>query len=121
MSNTAIDLNALPAIPRDEASPVFAEPWQAQAFSITVKLHEQGCFSWNEWADYLSSEIKSASTHGDPDLGDTYYHHWLAALEQLLTDKGVTSQNELLTRKQRWDDAARATEHGKPITLEANS
>ncbi len=116
MSNS-IDLAVLPAIPRDDDGPVFAEPWQAQAFSMTLKLHEQGCFSWNEWAEYLSKEIKVAGAHGDPDLGDTYYHHWLVALEKLLTDKGVTSQTELQTRKQQWDDAARATEHGKPIVL----
>jgi len=118
--NEVVDLTALPAMPRDNGGPVFAEPWQAQAFSMTVKLHEQGCFTWNEWANYLSREIESASVHGDPDLGDTYYHHWLAALEKLLMEKGVTSLNELQTRKQQWDDAARATEHGKPIVLNAD-
>lgn len=118
--NEVVDLGALPAIPKDNEGPVFAEPWQAQAFSMALKLHEQGCFDWNEWAEYLSKEIKSAPDLGDPDLGDTYYHHWLAALEKLLTDKGVTSQTELHMRKQQWDQAARVTEHGKPIVLQAD-
>lgn len=118
--NNSVHLLALPAIPKDNDGPVFTEPWQAQAFSMAVTLHEQGCFSWKEWADYLSREIKVAATRDDPDLGDTYYHHWLAALEQLLMDKGVTSTIELQTRKQQWDVAARATEHGKPIVLNTN-
>ena len=28
----------------------FEEPWQAQAFALTVDLHARGAFSWNEWA-----------------------------------------------------------------------
>ena len=33
---------------------MFAEPWQAEAFAMTVALHERGLFSWGEWAAALS-------------------------------------------------------------------
>jgi len=111
------DLAALPALPRDEEGPVFAEPWQAQAFAMTLKLHEAGYFTWAEWTEHLSAEIAAAKARGDPDLGDTYYEHWLAALEKLVAKKGIVSLADLARRKHEWDAAARATEHGKPIEL----
>jgi len=97
---------------------VFREPWEAQAFAITLKLHQQGRFTWPEWASYLNKEIEKAKQRGDPDLGDTYYHHWLAALENLCVDKGITSESALKERKNAWDRAARATPHGEPIELD---
>jgi nitrile hydratase accessory protein len=105
-------------LPRDdEGSPVFEEPWQAQAFAMTVKLHEAGAFSWREWSDRLASEIRRAQAGGDPDLGDTYYEHWLSALEQLVAEKGLIGASELARRKDAWAAAASATPHGKPIEL----
>ena len=112
-----VDLDALPPLPRDKDGPVFAEPWQAQAFAITLKLHEAGHFSWQEWADCLHAGIANAQAEGDLDLGDTYYLHWLRALERIVADKDITSARELQARKTAWDEAARATEHGKPIVL----
>ena len=113
----AVDLSLLPALPVDEEGPVFAEPWQAQAFAMTLELHRAGHFSWKEWAEHLSLEIAAAGARGDPDRGDTYYHHWLAALEKLVAEKGLASATELGTRKQQWDAAARNTPHGQPIEL----
>ena len=78
----------LPSLPRDEDGPVFDEPWQAQAFAMTVWLHEQGHFTWPEWAEHLGAEISAAQSEGDPDQGDTYYLHWLKALETLVAEKG---------------------------------
>ena len=106
------------ALPRDEeGGPVFEEPWQAQAFGMTLKLHEAGVFTWTEWADYLAQQIQQAQAAGDPDLGDTYYEHWLAALERIVADKGLIRSHELAERKQAWAAAARNTPHGKPIEL----
>src|SRR5215210_3985956 len=103
-------------IPRDsDGGPVFAEPWQAQAFAMTLKLYEAGVFTWPEWAEYLAGAIQDAQAAGDPDRGDTYYLHWLAALERLVADKGVISYGELAHRKQEWAEAARTTPHGQPI------
>jgi len=110
-------LEILPAIPRDANGPVFAEPWQAQAFAMTVALHERGLFTWPEWAAALSQAIKAAQSHGDADLGDTYYEHWLAALESLIAVKGVATTATLQATAAAWDRAARATPHGLPIEL----
>jgi nitrile hydratase accessory protein len=115
----AADLSALPQLPRDEGGPVFAEPWQAQAFALAVKLSEQGHFTWKEWAATLAAELKSAADLGQPDDGSRYYHHWLAALERLVTSKGLSDPVSLLARKEAWADAYRHTPHGKPVELSA--
>jgi nitrile hydratase accessory protein len=109
---------ALPEIPRDAEGPVFREPWEAQAFAMAVALHQKGAFTWTEWAAALAVEIKAAQAGGDPDTGETYYQHWLAALEKLVASKALTSAAELATRRDQWDRAAHATQHGQPIELE---
>jgi nitrile hydratase accessory protein len=103
--------------PEPDDEPVFAAPWQAQAFAMTVRLHEQGCFTWTEWAECLSAEITAAQARGDPDRGDTYYDHWLAALEKMVAAKGLIPPADLAARRDAWDAAARATPHGEPIVL----
>jgi nitrile hydratase accessory protein len=111
----------LPRLPRDAAGPVFAEPWEAQAFALAVRLSEQGHFTWKEWAAALADELKAAADRGEPDDGSHYYHHWLAALERLVTAKGLADRAALETRKQAWADAYRHTPHGKPVVLAADS
>jgi nitrile hydratase accessory protein len=108
-------LAALPRLPRDPGGPVFAEPWQAQAFALAVKLSEQGHFTWTEWAGALADELKAAADRGEPDDGSHYYHHWLAALERLVTAKGLTDWSALAARKEAWAEAYRHTPHGKPV------
>jgi nitrile hydratase accessory protein len=106
-------------IPRGEdGAPVFREPWEAQAFATAIVLHERGLFTWTEWAAALSAAIKRAQAAGDCDDGSTYYRHWLSAIEQLVGEKGIASQESLAERRQAWDRAARATPHGRPILLE---
>jgi nitrile hydratase accessory protein len=111
------DLRALPALPRDEAGPVFKAPWEAQAFAMAVSLHRRGAFSWREWADALAAELAAASARGEPDDGSRYYEHWLAALEKLVAGKKLIPSRELERRVSEWDAAARSTPHGKPIEL----
>ncbi|MBI1197186.1 MAG: nitrile hydratase accessory protein [Phenylobacterium sp.] len=101
----------VPGLPRDADGPVFAEPWQAQAFALTLKLHEDGAFTWNEWAQALGAERAA-----DPDNGSRYYDHWVAALEKLVTARGLTAE-ALTARKAAWADAYRRTPHGKPVIL----
>ena len=112
-------LRALPSLPRDEGGPVFAEPWEAQAFALAVKLSEQGHFTWKEWASALAEELKAADNRGEPDDGSRYYHHWLAALERLVTARGLSDPAAMLARKEAWADAYRHTPHGKPVELGA--
>ena len=108
---------AVPSIPRDGDSPVFREPWQAQAFAMALALHERGLFTWPEWAATLAAEIKRAQAAGDPDTGETYYLHWLATLERLVAEKGVTDRAMLARYHDAWDHAADRTPHGQPIEL----
>jgi nitrile hydratase accessory protein len=110
-------LAALPRLPRDEGGPVFAEPWQAQAFALAVKLSEAGYFTWKEWAAALAAALQAAADRGEPDDGSRYYEHWVAALERLAAEKGLTNPGELAERKEAWADAYRHTPHGKPIEL----
>ncbi len=97
-------------LPRDDDGPIFAEPWEAQAFAMAVKLHEAGVFSWTEWAETLGSEINAHPGH-------PYYVCWLAALERLVEAKGLMTGAERLSRIAAWDHAAKATPHGQPILL----
>jgi nitrile hydratase accessory protein len=113
-------LAAPPHLSRDAEEPVFAEPWQAQAFALAVKLSEQGHFTWKEWAAALADELK-ATSRSEPDDGSRYYLHWLAALEHLLTVKGLTDPEALLARKEAWAEAYRRTPHGKPVELAVGS
>jgi nitrile hydratase accessory protein len=108
---------ALPGIPRDDGGPVFREPWEAQAFSMALALHQRGVFTWPEWAAALAEEIKRAQANGDPDTGATYYRHWLATLERLVAEKGIASEPTLARYRDAWDRAADRTPHGTPIEL----
>jgi nitrile hydratase accessory protein len=101
-------------VPAGEA--VFAEPWQATAFALAVALHAKGAFTWQEWAAALSRELKEAEARGEGD-GMRYYDHWLAALERLLCEKGLSERSALAARKEDWVDAYRRTPHGKPVAL----
>src|ERR1044072_9629550 len=96
---------ALPDLPQDSDGPVFREPWEAQAFAMTLALHERGVFTWPEWAAALAAEIKRAQAAGDPDTGETYYSHWLNTLEKLVAAKRVTNAETLHRYRDRSDHA----------------
>ena len=105
--------------PRDGDGPVFREPWEAQAFALALALHERGVFTWPEFAAALAGAISAAQAAGDADRGDTYYAHWLAALESLVAAKRAASRDELAQYRHAWLQAAARTPHGQPIDLRA--
>ena len=114
------DPNApLPLQPRDDDGPVFREPWEAQVFAMTVHLHAADYFTWPEWTEALSTEIAAAKDRGEADLGDTYYHHWLRALEALLVGKGLENTLAIDERVETWRRAYLATPHGQTVELDA--
>ena len=113
-------VDAIPTIPRDSDGPVFREPWEAQAFAMALMLHERGVFTWPEWAATLGAEIKRAQAAGDPDTGETYYRHWLAALETLVARKGIANDDTLHRYRDAWEHACLRTPHGQPIELAAD-
>ena len=107
----------LPGQPADEGELVFREPWEAHAFAMAVELHQRGLFTWPEWAATLTAEIERARATGDPDEGDTYYRHWLAALERLVAERGAASTDDQERTREAWRRAADRTPHGRPIEL----
>ena len=89
---------------------VFEAPWQAQAFALVVKLNEAGAFTWSEWAEVFARELGRGQ--------DTeYWNAWLAALEQLVTSRGLAPAASLADRKTAWAEAYRRTPHGRPVEL----
>lgn len=116
MSGDRLDI-PVPGLPTGPDGPVFREPWEAQAFALTVALHRKGLFTWPEWTATLAEEITRAQRSGDPDRGDTYYRHWLAALERLVAEKRIADPATLARYRDAWDHAADRTPHGEPIVL----
>jgi nitrile hydratase accessory protein len=105
-----------PGLPKSaDGDPVFREPWAAEAFAMTVHLHERGLFTWSEWAENLSRELHKP---GRAEDGSDYFDCWVAALSALLVSRGVADADTILGLQQRWQRAAEATPHGKPISLE---
>lgn len=109
----------------DPREPAFAEPWQAQAFAMTLQLHERGLFTWPQWAAALAAQVTQAQRLGDPDLGDTYWQHWLDTLEAVVAARLPTDATGAAAggaaELQRWRDAwarcAERTPHGEPLAL----
>ena len=108
-----------PLLPRDEDGLLFAEPWEAQAFAMAVKLSEEGHFTWMEWTIALGEQLQAALRRGEPDDGSRYFEHWIAALEHLVVDKNLTDLTALSERKKAWADSYRHTPHGHPVELGA--
>ena len=110
--------DSLPLPPGNTDGPVFAQPWQAHAFALTLQLHERGVFTWPQWAAALSGEITAAQAAGDTDNGQTYYHHWLNALEKMVLAHGLGTDAEIHRLEHAWQAAAARTPHGQPIELQ---
>jgi nitrile hydratase accessory protein len=110
----------LPGFPHDSGGPAFREPWEAKAFAMVLRLHECGLFTWTEWAEALTHEIRAAQSTGDSDSGDTYYQHWLRALESMVARKGAASAEELCKYRRAWAEAAERTPHGQPVELRSH-
>lgn len=110
---------ALPMPPGAADVPVFAEPWQAQAFAMAVQLHAKGVFTWPQWAHALSQTIAQAGAAGDPDDGSGYYQHWVDALEHLVLAHNLGTAEQIHRFEHAWEAAAVRTPHGQPIEVQA--
>ena len=111
------DVLRMSGAPGDDAEPAFAEPWQADAFAMVVALTDAGVFTVAEWSDALGAAIRAAQATGDPDLGDTYYEHWVAALENLCVARGGIARAAIDARQADWRQAYVNTPHGQPVEL----
>lgn len=111
-------LSSIASIPRDVDGPVFPTPWAARAFAIAVALNERGVFTWSEWSETLGPKV-AVSTQENAADPEAYWKAWLAALEDILSRKEVTTNSDLLDLKEAWREAAERTPHGQPIELAA--
>jgi nitrile hydratase accessory protein len=103
--------------PGDADGPVFAEAWHAEVYALTASLIDGGLVTRAEWAEALGEAIRAAQAAGDADLGDTYYEHWLAALEGLCAAKGLALGPAVDQRAEDWREAYLHTPHGQPVEL----
>lgn len=101
----------------DDQGPVFAEPWQAQAFAMAVELIQKHVISWPDWADAIGHEIAHAQENGFKEDGSDYYHLWVRALENLVVGQGLAAKEELATVKTAWHSAYQDTPHGEPVSI----
>jgi Nitrile hydratase beta subunit len=71
----------------------------------------------------IADKVLPLVARGNPASRDVVVvpHHWLAALEHLLTAKGLANPEALLARKEAWAEAYRRTPHGKPVELAVGS
>lgn len=90
----------------------FDEPWQAQLFALTVALNEAGHFTWTEWSSAFGPKVQASEA-------SRYWQVWSDALVELLEQRKLAESAAVAALAQRWQAAAQATPHGKPITLDA--
>jgi nitrile hydratase accessory protein len=116
-SSISAAIASSPGVPLGANGPVFGAPWEAQAFALALALHERGAFTWGEWTQTLAAVIGEVRERGEPDTGELYYRHWLTALERITSAKRLVTFDALSRRQHEWEEAARRTPHGQPITL----
>jgi nitrile hydratase accessory protein len=107
-----------PDIPGGHAEPVFLEPWHAEIFSLAVALNRKGIFTWSEWVEAFSSAMREIPADEGESPETAYHRRWLAALERLVVQRGLSSRQEMARRKEEWRRAYLRTPHGQPVTLE---
>ncbi|KAF5991390.1 MULTISPECIES: nitrile hydratase accessory protein [Streptomyces] len=93
-----LDIDGTAAPPRANGELVFSEPWESRAFGMAVTLYEAGAFTWPQFQSALIARIAAWENALDQDRPWSYYHHWLAALEDVLDERGTVSCDEVATR-----------------------
>lgn len=97
--------------------PVFAEPWHAQVFALTVHLHERGRFTWPDWAARFGATLARHGLSRELDGGDDYFAAWLETLETVLAEEGAAPGPEVEALRSAWEEAYLSTPHGQPVHL----
>lgn len=97
--------------------PVFAEPWHAQLFALTVHLNETGRFAWPDWAARFGATLLRHGLSRELDGGDDYFNAWLETLEGLLAEDDSAGVEEAAELAEAWRAAYLSTPHGAPVKL----
>lgn len=111
-------MSELPRLPTGEA-PAFREPWQAKAFALVVLLYRGQHFTWDEWVRVLVDEIAARPQLADETAETAYHRQFLAALETVVTARGLAANTALAERKAAWHRAYLNTPHGQAVELSA--
>lgn len=98
-----------------DEGPAFSEPWQAEAFALTMQLSRMGHFTWADWVSAFSAEIEASPQTADEDINTAYYRQWAQALEKIVAARGLMSNDEVADYQEHWRRSYFHTEHGKPI------
>jgi nitrile hydratase accessory protein len=78
-------------LPRSNGALVFEEPWQARALGMGVVALRSLGVGVVEWRDALAAAIVEHGHHSEEDPAAAYYTAWVAALERVLVERGVTA------------------------------
>ncbi len=95
--------------------PAFSEPWQAEAFALTIQLSRAGHFTWNDWVSTFSAEITASPQTADEDINTAYYRQWMQALEKIIAARALITATEAADYEEHWRRSYFHTEHGKPV------
>ena len=93
-----LDVDGPAAPPRKNGELVFQAPWESRLFGVTISLHRAGLFTWDEFRDRLIEEIAAWEGQRRPQAEWSYYARWAAALERLLTSKGLCESGDVARR-----------------------
>ncbi len=85
----------MPGVGADQLA--FAQPWEIRAFAMAVAAYHERQFEWSEFQLSLISSIREWENAGadDDDSPWSYYQHWVAALENVLSGSGLLSEADL--------------------------
>jgi nitrile hydratase accessory protein len=72
---------------------VFDAPWESRAFGMAAVMQEQGRWTWEEFGVRLGEW---------PSERATYYERWVAALEELLIEQGILTDEEIDVRAEEF-------------------
>ncbi len=85
-------MHGMGAIVREDDEPVFHADWEKRVFSMFFGLAPHGYFNVDEFRHGI--ERMGAANY----LTTSYYEHWLASFETLLTERGVITPEEYAAR-----------------------
>ena len=106
-----------PPEPAPAEPPVFAEPWQVQAFALAVCLQDAGLIGREQWSAAFSANIARVEAAGEAIDAERYHQLWLETLEALSLDGALAGADELARRRDAWAAAYLRTPHGRPVEL----
>lgn len=95
MNASKLHIPPITGLSLDNEGPVFDQPWQAQAFSLLLHLHQTGLFPWKDWVQTFSDEIKASPAQPGESINDAYYRQWIAAMERMVTALGLTAFEDI--------------------------